>query len=217
MSYNAEHIAELGHIKTLAENVKSRLDTTIKFVSVSGNTINFFKTADGSGSAAFSINFPTEFFLDQAKTTFVDSFAYSASTYPGATNPNLNGKPVLVLALTGSDGSVSYSFLNMASLIDTYTVASGNSAKILTISGRTITVKISAASNQAITVKNDGLHVDISGKADKVSSATANNLAMLTSAGDLADSGILYTTLLTTNSLATDAEMTEVLTEVFGS
>ena len=301
MSYDAAHVAKLGHVKSLAENVKGRLDTTIKFVSVSGNTISFFKTADGSGTAAYTVDFPTEFLLDQAKTTFVSSFAFSTTTYPGATNPSLDGKPVLVLAIKGTDGTTTYSFLNMASLIDTYTVASGNSAKILTITGRTITFKISAVTNNAITVQSDGLHVDISGKADKVSSATngnlagldangnltnsgiaastvtgyattiagkatkvsnatANNFAMLTSTGELADSGvakstvtgyatsiagkatkltgtaikennllmmnssgdlansgILYTALLTTSHLATDAEMTEVLTEVFGA
>ena len=258
MSYEGTHVAQLNHIKSLAASVKARLDTTIKFVSVSGNTISFFKTADGSGTAAYTVDFPSEFFLDQTKTTFVNSFAFSAATYPGATDPSLNGKPVLILAVKGTDNSVSYSFLNMASLIDTYTVATGDSAKVFTISGRTVTFKVSAAANQAITVKSDGLHVDVSDKADKVSSATNGNLAGLdangnltdsgvskstvtgyattiaakidkvTSAtenrvaafvsdGGLKDSGILYTAILTTSHLATDTEMTEVLTEIFGS
>ena len=88
----------------------------------------------------------------------------------------------------------------------------------------------------------------ITGKAAKVSNATANNLAMLTSAGDLADSGIAKSTVATkvtgatannlaalnssgniidagiakanvlqTTNVATDAEVTEALTEVLGS
>ena len=195
MSYEVQHVAELGHVKQLAESVKSRLDTTIKFVSVSGNTISFFKTPDGSGTAAYTVDFPTEFLLDQAKTTFVSSFAFSTTTYPGATNPNLNGKPVLVLAVKGTDGTTTYSFLNMATLIDTYTIASGNSAKILTISGRTITVNISAASNNAITVQDDGIHVNISGKADRVSGATNGNLAGLDANGNLTDSGVAKSTV----------------------
>lgn len=67
-------------------------------------------------------NLPKEQFLDLAKTTFVQSFTWSSTTYPGSTNPNLNGKPVLVLALkNSSDNTVSYSFLNMYNLVDTYT------------------------------------------------------------------------------------------------
>lgn len=195
MSYDVAHVAKLGHVKSLAENVKTRLDETVKFVSVSGNTISFFKTADGSGNAAYTVDFPTEFLLDQTKTTFVSNFAFSTTTYPGATNPSLDGKPVLVLAVKGTDGSVAYSFLNMASLIDTYTVASGNSAKILTISGRTITFKVSAVTNNAITVQTDGLHVNISGKADKVTSSTNGNLAGLDANGNLTNSGIAASTV----------------------
>ncbi len=195
MSYDATHVAQLGQVKSVASAIKTQLDTTIKFVSVLGNTISFFRTADGSGTADFTVDFPTEFFLDQTKTTFVASFAFSSSTYPGATNPNLDGKPVLVLAIKGSDGSVTYSFMNMATLVDTYTVATGNSAKILTISGRTITVKISAAANNALTVQSDGLHVDISGKADKVSNSTNGNLAGLDANGNMTNSGIAASTV----------------------
>ena len=195
MSYDATNVVQLGQVKSVAQSIKTQLDTTVKFVSVSGNTISFFKTADGSGTAAYTVDFPSEIFLDQAKTTFVGSFAYSSTTYPGATNPNLDGKPVLVLAVSGTDGSVTYSFLNMATLVDTYTVASGNSAKILTISGRTITVKISAVANNAITVQNDGLHVNISGKADKVASSVNGNLAGLDANGNPTNSGIAASTV----------------------
>lgn len=59
-------------------------------------------------------------FLDLAKTKFVPNFEWSLAEYPESINPNLDGKPVLVLALT--DGTnVSYSFLNMEDLIDIYT------------------------------------------------------------------------------------------------
>ena len=44
-------------------------------------------------------NLPSEQFLDLTKTTYVDSFTWSSTTYPNSTNPNLDGKPVLVLAL----------------------------------------------------------------------------------------------------------------------
>lgn len=68
---------------------------------------------------------PKEQFLDLTKTTFVQSFAWSSTSYPGSTNPSLEGKPVLVLALkNNSDNTVAYSFLNMYELVDTYTADS---------------------------------------------------------------------------------------------
>lgn len=57
-------------------------------------------------------------------------------------------------------------------------------------------------------VKDDGLHVDISGKADKVSGATAGNLVTFDANGNIADSGITF---------ATDDEFDEMMTEVFGA
>ena len=77
---------------------------------------------------------PKEQFLDLTKTTFVQSFAWSSTTYPDSTNPNLDGKPVMVLALkNSSDDTVAYSFLNMYELVDTYTGTSP-----ITVSGRTV-------------------------------------------------------------------------------
>ena len=60
-------------------------------------------------------------FLDLTKTEFVENFTWSNTTYPGSTNPNLNGKPVLVLALKDEDENVAYSFINLEDLIDVYT------------------------------------------------------------------------------------------------
>ena len=57
-------------------------------------------------------------------------------------------------------------------------------------------------------MQNDGLHVDISGKTDKVANATEGNLAGLDGNGNLTDSGV---------GIATSAEVTEVLNEVFGT
>lgn len=60
---------------------------------------------------------PADQFLDLAKTTFVNPFTWSNVLYPGSIDPNLDGKPVLVLALT--DGTnTTYSFLNMEDLVD---------------------------------------------------------------------------------------------------
>lgn len=63
---------------------------------------------------------PKEQFLDLTKTTYVDSFAWSSTTYPNSTNPNLDGKPVLVLALKDSNGNVQYGFVSLNDLVDVY-------------------------------------------------------------------------------------------------
>ena len=77
-------------------------------------------------------NIPETWFLDQTQTKYEASFSWSSTKYPGSTNPNLDGKPVLVLALKSEDGDISYSFVNLEDLIKTYTgeapiVVSGSS------------------------------------------------------------------------------------------
>ena len=93
-TYNLEDAAKLKHVNALSQLVKGKLDETIKSLSVSGNTVSFFASTDASGTAIATFDFPEELFLDQTGTTLVDNFAFSAATYPGATNPNLDGKVV---------------------------------------------------------------------------------------------------------------------------
>ena len=101
--------------------VQTAANAAIKSLEVNGNTVNFYTSTDKSGTAAFSVDFPSELFLDQTKTTFVAKFKFDAATYPGATDPKLDGKPVMVLAVKGENpDSCTYSFLSMAALVDTY-------------------------------------------------------------------------------------------------
>ena len=223
MSYDNSSFVKLGELKTLVQRTHSEIQAVastaadaIKYVSVSGNTVSFWKDAAHSGAADFTVDFPSELFLDQTRTTFVQNFAFSAATYPGATNPSLDGKPVMVLAVKGTtdvangtaNDTVSYSFLDVSALVDVYTIASGDSSKVLSIANNAITVHISAAANNAITVQSDGLHVNISGKADKVANATAGHVATLDANGNITDSGV---------RIATSAEVTEMLNEVYGT
>ena len=106
-----------------------------------------------------------------------------------------------------AEDTITYSFLDMAALVDTYTAKEGDSTKILNISGYEIEFKISKADNNALTVQNDGLHVDISGKADRVQNATEGHLAGLDANGNLKDS---------LSGIATTAEVTEMLNKIFG-
>lgn len=160
--------------------------------------MNFYTSADKTGAAAFSVDFPSELFLDQTKTTFVAKFKFDAATYPGATDPKLDGKPVMVLAVKGENpDSCTYSFLSMAALVDTYKAKATDKDKstTVTIAGYEVDVKVnvSAAAGNALTLKDDGLYVptpeevDISGKADKVTGAVTGNFATLDGEGNLTD------------------------------
>ena len=118
------------------------------------------------------------------------------TAYPGSTNPNLDGKPVMVLAVKGDNNTVQYSFVDLTYLLDTYTGSNTSTAKV-TVDGKEITVavNVSKATDNALQVKEDGLYVpkaefvDISGKADKVADATEGNFAGLDAKGNLTDSG----------------------------
>lgn len=112
--------------------VEAAANAAIKALKVTGNTVNFYTNTGMTGAAAFSMDFPTEMFLDQTKTAFVGKFKFSDTTYPGATDPKLDGKPVMVLAVKGENpDSCTYSFLNMAALVDTYKAkATGNFAAL---------------------------------------------------------------------------------------
>ena len=217
MAYDVTQNATVGQLKALAIRAKNAIDTAIAAL-------------------------PTEMFLDQTKTTFVDSFTFSSATYAGATDPNLNGKPVLILAVKGIDHnnnnavSTTYSFLDVSTLVDTYNTAAGDSSKVLTIAGYTVTFNVSADTNNAVEVLNDGiavrvsttannaltkdangLFVDITGKADKAANPTAGHVAGLDANGNPTDTGIVAANVLTTADVATDAEVTEMLNEVFGA
>lgn len=225
MAYNATALVRLAALKALAAKTKAEIDNintdvskAIKSLGVSGNTVSFYTSADKSGDAAFTFDFPKELFLDQAKTTFVPKFAFSTETYPGATDPKLAGKPVMVLAVKGQNpDSCTYSFLDMSALVDTYKAkATGkDTSTTITVSGYEIEVKVnvSAAAGNALSLKADGLYVDISGKADKVKNATSGNFAALDANGNLTDSGKKpadFVAAETGKRLMTDAEGTKL-------
>ena len=212
MSYDVTKLTKLGSLKELAQRIntdfakkseltpiKNSADAAFKSGKVEGNKVQIFTTPDKTGAAAFEFDFPVEMVLDQAKTAFVPKFAWSAETYPGSTDPKLEGKPVMVLAVKGSDGSVNYSFMGMAALVDTYKakVEGKDASTTVTISGYEVDVKVNISQDEgnALEARADGLYVpkpsavDLSGKADKVKSAVARNFAGLDAGGNLTDSG----------------------------
>ena len=163
-----------GNIKTYVDSDKTK---SIKGYLKKNNTHNFYNTDAPAEDTVpvFSIDIPTEYFLDQTKTTFVQSFAWSDGLYPGSENPNLDGKPVWIMAVKGDDNSVTYSFVNLEALVDIYIGENTKSITLVVSEDNKISanVNVSAEEGNIISVKDDGIYasvteVDISGKADKL-------------------------------------------------
>lgn len=202
----ADNLVKVSQFQTGLTRVKAVIDELdgrkLQTVTVSGNTVSFWTSDDTTGTAAATVDFPEEIFLDQLQTQFVQSFAWSNVTYPGSTNPNLDGKPVFVLAVKGDKETnpyLSYSFVNLEGLIDVYT--SGNAA--ISIAGNSIAVSLSATSGNILSIANDGLLGEM-----KVSGATQGNFATFGANGAIVDSGF---------TVAGDSAINTMLDSIFGT
>lgn len=149
----------LDQLTIVKEYVDNNNEGSIKGVNYANNTISFYDNPENSGSPLKTISLPEEMVIDLTKSTVVSSFAWSNETYPGSTNPNLDGKPVFVLAVKG-DTSVTYSFVTLADIAKSI---SGDSTTTMTTEvaeGKVkANVKISAQEGNALTVAADGLYV----------------------------------------------------------
>lgn len=165
MAINLNQGATLGNLKQTVENMKVYIDSD-QTVSIKGylninNTHNFYNTSTPTEDTipVFSFDVAADYFLDQTKTIFVQEFTWSDTTYGGSTDPNLEGKPVFVLAVKGED-SISYSFINLETLIDTYIVSNTPSLSLDIINNEISgNVNISAEEGNTIEIKDDGLYV----------------------------------------------------------
>ena len=205
---NINNLVKVGQLQTALTRVNTELGLTVRSMTVSGNTVSFYGSKNGSGTALFSFDFPEELYLQQTGTEIVSNFAWSNATYPGSTNPNLDGKTVLVLAVKGdkqTGATVKYSFVDMANVIKA--ISAGDNS--INVNGYVIKVNISAVTGNLLELKSDGLYVGSDDtKADKVANATAGNIATLDANGNLVDSGVTF---------AADADITTMLNNVFGS
>ena len=182
------------NLKTYIDSEKTK---ALKALAVKDNQINFYvnPTPTDDTTPDFTVDFPTEYLLDQTKTTFVQEFAWSDTTYAGATDPSLEGKPVLVLAVKGED-EVTYSFVNLETLVDIYEGGETETATVTVDADTneiTVEVKISAEEGNILEVKDDGLYVsvtqaDISKKADKLVNPDVGD-AVIKAAQILVDDG----------------------------
>lgn len=215
MAFTPNAIVLTQHLDTAEKRIKREIDKAVagglshafQSVAIANGKVQFYAKTDKSGAVIGEFDLPEELYLDQAETTIVDKFTWSAATYPGSINPNLNGKAVLVLGVKGdraTNPTVKYSFVNLTKLIDVYT-AGDNS---ININGYTVTVKISAVAGNLLEVKADGLYVGSDDtKLDKVPTAVSGHFAMWSASGVLMDSGY---------GVATDADIAAMLAENFG-
>ena len=201
-----DNLVKVSQLQTSLTRVKAVIDELdgrkFQTVTVTGNTVNFWTSDDTSGTPAATVDFPEEIFLDQVRTQFVQNFAFSAATYPGATNPNLDGKPVFVLAVKGdkeTNPTLTYSFVNLEGLIKTYTPA--NAA--INIAGTSIGVQLSANAGNILSVANDGLLGEM-----KVAGAVQGDIATFGASGAVIDSGF---------TVADDNTINTMLNSVFGT
>lgn len=128
-------------------------DNAFQDISLANGTVAFL---NGAGEIVKYFNLPEEIFLRTIGTTFVPSFTWSALAYPNSTNPNLNGKPVLVLHIKGDSLSSPYEdwgFVNLEKLIVLYLPADTSIA----IANNSIRAAISADTNNLLSLKADGL------------------------------------------------------------
>ena len=225
----AKYIDETG-VRTLATGIKtwvlSENSTLIKSVIFKDNSILFYNkpNATAEDAADFTVNLPAEYFLDQTKTVFVPNFAWSAETYPASTDPTLDGQPVLVLAIKGSDNTVTYSFISMLSLVNIYKASTDASTVTLTINDDTNTisavVNISADEGNALKVGTDGglyaSATDITSKADKLIADTlVDQILVDDGSGNLKASGVTIQDIVDNMIPYTTEEVQGILDEVF--
>lgn len=155
-----------AYIGKILSNLKTWIDTdkniALKKVLYKDNSLLFFKNPNAvdSDTPEYKIDLPIEKFLDQTKTKLIQEFMWNETDYPETENPNIDGNPVLVLAVKGGEDSVSYSFLNMKYLLNLYraskeisTVTIAINVDSNTISG---SVNISSDSNNNLSVGSDG-------------------------------------------------------------
>lgn len=148
----------------------------LRFKNYTGNVVKIF-------------NIPEEIFVKQLGTQPVRNFVWSDTLYPNSTNPNLDGKFVITIHVTGDNANTPYEdwyFINLQDLIDVYVPADTSIAVV----NNSISAGISSVSGNQLTKAVDGLLVAHDNtKTDKVTNATNGNIVLFDANGNIADSG----------------------------
>jgi len=84
---STDNLVKVSQLQTAMTRVNTELGVTFRSLAVSGNTVSFYGSKDGTGTALFSFDFPEELALQQLGTEIVENFAFSTATYPGESYP----------------------------------------------------------------------------------------------------------------------------------
>lgn len=153
-------LEQLGIAKNYIDAKDAECIKSAEFVD---NAIKLYTSEDKSGEAVAELILPEETFLDGSKTELVSNFAWDITKYPKSTDPNLDGKSVLVLAVR-SARTVRYSFISLDYIVSKLTGGATDSANISVNNDVvSLSVKVSELSGNRIVIKDDGLYV---GEAD---------------------------------------------------
>lgn len=197
-TYNVNDVATVGQVKSMGVRIAAKLTALesqiggdFKGVKIANNALNFYDTTDTTVTPVASVSLPEELYLDATLTDIVENFAFSAATYPGATNPNLDGETVLVLAVKGdnADGlgtpTVKYDFVKMSSIVKNAVIKDPNN-----VQGNFAIFGTSGA------IVDSGIGSDTF--VSKVGGATAGNLTAFDGTGGFSDTGITAASVFTT-------------------
>ena len=138
------------------ETVPETAVNALRSCELEDHVAKFYTTDDLSGDPAFTMTLPEEIYVDQAHTQFVSTFVWRSETYPGSTNPHLNGRPVFVLAIASEDSTnPTYSFLNMQTLADIYQEAAGDGSASVTIDNYRVSVNVNVSTQSGNILEKD--------------------------------------------------------------
>lgn len=187
MAVNTDKHVTLERLKTYDTLIKGVISTesgkAVKAVGFSSDGLKMllYKTVDKSDTP-IEVDVPAEllkdWFFDVTKSGIVENFAWSEITYPNTTDPSLDGKPVVVFALSKGDDT-SYSFASLESLIDTFEGEDSTSATTTVANGKIkAEVKISTKEGNGLNIdpENGGLYVNAAGKLDYATDDDINAL-----------------------------------------
>lgn len=149
----------LEHLEIVKNYINNNDAENIKSAEFVDDTLKFYTTEDKSGEAIAEFTLPEETFLDGSKTEIVSDFSWSKTKYPKSTDPELDGKAVLVLAVKAGK-TVRYSFASLDSVITRLTGGETESANVSVADDAvSLNVKISELSDNRVIIKDDGLYV----------------------------------------------------------
>ncbi len=182
-----DKLVKLEQLTTYDALIKKFISTesgkAVKAIGFSSDGLKMFlyKTEDKSDTPV-EVDVPAEFlkdwFVDFSKTSIVDNFAWSAATYPNTTDPSLDGKPVMVFALSKGEDTAYY-FTSLAGLVNTYEGEDSTSTTTTVTDGKIKSeVKISTKEGNGLSIdpENGGLYVNATGELEYATDDDINAL-----------------------------------------